>query len=122
MARPRKAPHELRDTALNPRLTTAERARIQQHAAAFGISASEFMRRRALSYRLPAAVAEQQHTAQVATALIRLGVNLNQIAKHMNAGRSAAAEARSLAVLLARIEGELDQLYGPGSDGGRAVL
>ena len=38
MARPKKAPEEKREDRLNPRLTTAERAEIEQHAAILGIS------------------------------------------------------------------------------------
>jgi hypothetical protein len=53
MARPKKAPEEKREDRLNPRLTTAERAEIEQHAAILGVSPSEFVRSRSLSYRLP---------------------------------------------------------------------
>src|SRR5947209_1967370 len=49
---------------------------------------AEFARRRSLSYRLPAAsVAEQRHTARLAVALLRIGVNLNQLTHRANAGR-----------------------------------
>ena len=118
MARPRKAPHEKRDEALNPRLTAAERAEIERSAAAFGVSPSEFMRRRALGYRLPADLAAQQATASIGAAFNRLGVNLNQIARHLNAGggRSAALE-RDLHALLERINAAMDRLYGPGGNG-----
>src|SRR5215212_10635906 len=100
MARPRKAPEEKREDRLNPRLTTAERVEIEQHAAILGISPSEFMRSRSLSYRLPASLAMQRHVAALAVALLRLGVNLNQIARHMNAGRGAPPD---LSALIARI-------------------
>src|SRR5258708_29968265 len=46
MARPKKAPEERRGDQLGVRLTTAERAEVEQHAAALGISAAEFARRR----------------------------------------------------------------------------
>jgi hypothetical protein len=120
MARPKKAPEERRDDQLGLRLTTAERVEIEQHAAALGISPAEFARRRSLGYRLPAAsVAEQRHTARLAVALLRIGVNLNQIAHHMNAGRGAPPD---LSALIARIEAILDDIYGPGDNGGRAQL
>ncbi|WP_374309956.1 MobC family plasmid mobilization relaxosome protein [Methylocella sp.] len=108
MARPRKEAGELLLAGPNPRLTLAERVRVEQAAAALGISPSEFMRRRALDYRMPVAAAQQIPLANVATALIRLGNNLNQIAKHMNAGRAAPPD---LSDLIARINGELDRLY-----------
>jgi len=119
MARPRKAPEEKREDRLNPRLTTTERVEIEQHAAILGISPSEFMRSRSLSYRLPASLAVQRHVAALAVALLRLGVNLNQIARHMNAGRGAPPD---LSALIARIEAILDDIYGPGDNGGRAIL
>ncbi len=113
MARPRKEPEARRDEQLKLRLTTAERSQIEHKAAAFGLSAAEFMRRRALGYALPPALEQERTRALQATALVRLGVNLNQIAKHMNAGRSAPAY---LVDLIERIERELDNLYDPGSD------
>ena len=119
MARPRKAPEERRVNGPNPRMTTAEKAEVEQHAAILGISPSEFMRRRSLNYRLPAALAVQRHVAALAVALLRIGVNLNQIAHHTNAGRGAPPD---LSALIARIEAILDDIYGPGDNGGRAQL
>jgi len=43
--------------------------------------------------------------------------DLNQIAHHMNAGRGAPPD---LSALIARIEAILDDIYGPGDNGGRA--
>jgi hypothetical protein len=119
MARPKKAPEEKREDRLYPRLTTAERVEIERNAAILGISPSEFMRRRSLEYRLPASLALQRHVAALAVALLRLGVNLNQIARHMNAGRGAPTD---LSALIARIDALLDDIYGPGDNGGRAQL
>lgn len=114
MARPKKAPEERRDDRLEVRLTARERAALDTAAARHGLTAAEFTRRRSLSERMPATTAAGRDTAAVATALIRLGVNLNQIAHHVNAGRSVPIP--SLTALMARIEGELDRLYGPSSD------
>ena len=119
MGRPRKAPEEKREDRLNPRLTTAERVEIEDNAAIFGISPSEFMRRRSVGYRLPASLAAQRHHAALAVALLRIGVNLNQIAHHMNAGRNARPD---LSALIARVDAMLDQIYGPGDNGGRSQL
>ena len=120
MARPKKRPEELREERINPRLTTAERVLIEQNAAAYGITPSEYMRRRIMGHRMPTAAPEQRTRAQAVAELNRLGVNLNQIARHMNAGRSVPAH---LAALLTRIAETLDRLLdGPGADGGRPVL
>ena len=118
MARPRKAQAERRDDMVGVRMTTAERVQIAHNAAALGISPAAFLRRRGLSYRLPANLADQQVEALLGSAFNRLGVNLNQIARHLNAGgdRSAALD-RDLQSLLARINAEMDKLYDPGRDG-----
>ena len=123
MARPRKAPEEKRGDVLGVRLTMGERAEIERSAAAFGLAPAEFTRRRTLGYRLPAALAAQQATASIGAAFNRLGVNLNQIARHLNAGggRSAALE-RDLHALLERINAAMDRLYGPGGNGGGPQL
>jgi hypothetical protein len=119
MARPKKAPEERRVNGPNPRFTLAEKVEIEDNAAALGVSASDFIRRRSLGYRLPATLAVQRHQAAQAVALLRLGVNLNQIPRHMNAGRGAPPD---LSALIARVDGLLDGIYGPGDNGGRAQL
>jgi hypothetical protein len=117
MARPKKAPEDRRDEALNPRLTMGERAEIERNAAALGLSPSEFMRRRALGYRLPGNVAAQQATASLGAAFNRLGVNLNQIARQLNVGRSPSEVEANLVLLIDRINAEMDRMYGPGGNG-----
>jgi hypothetical protein len=117
MARPKKAPEDRRDEALNPRLTMGERAEIERNAAALGLSPSEFMRRRALGYRLPSNVAAQQATASLGAAFNRLGVNLNQIARQLNVGRSPSEVEANLVLLIDRINAEMDRMYGPGGNG-----
>lgn len=113
MARPKKAPAERRDEQLKLRLTTAERAELDRTAAALGLTTAEFLRRRGLDYRLPANVAARRHTAALATALLRIGVNLNQLTRAANAGRVLP---HSVEELTDRITALLDGFYGPGSD------
>lgn len=119
MARPKKAPHERRDDVLGVRLTAAEHAALQRHATALGISAGEFMRRRALGYRLPPLNAEQKAMTSMAAALMPIGVNLNQLARAANAGRLLPASVTELAGRIASI---LEGLYGPGADERRKQL
>ena len=119
MGRPTKAPEERRVNGPNPRFTVAEKVEIEQNAAALGVSLSDFIRRRSLGYRLPATLAAQRHHAALAVALLRIGVNLNQIAHHMNAGRDAPPE---LLALIARVGAMLEGIHGPGDNGGRAQL
>jgi len=108
MARPRKPEAEKRDEVLGVRLTTAERAEAGQRAGVYGLSAAEFMRRRAFGHRMPRQAAEQRRVALIATALLRVGVLLNQIARAMNAGQGAPPE---LTDLIARINALLDRIY-----------
>lgn len=119
MARPKKAEAERRIDTLGVRLTVSERAEIDRTAAAYGLTTAEFMRRRSLGHRLPAAVAAQRQRAVLATALLRLGVNINQIAHRLNAG---GREPGYLSALIARINAELDRLDDPAPDGGRTVV
>jgi len=122
MARPKKAPQERRDDRINPRFTMAERAEIERNAFAFGISPSEFTRRRTLGYRLPEAAAAQQARASLGAAFNRLGVNMNQIAYRLNSGARPSDVERELQALIDRINAEMDKLYGPGGNGGGPQL
>ncbi len=117
MARPKKAPQERRDDRISPRFTTAERVEIELHASTLGISPSEFTRRRTLGYRLPEAAAAQQARASLGAGFNRLAVNMNQIAHFLNGGGNIAAVLAEHKALLARINAEMDKLYGPGSNG-----
>lgn len=112
--RPPLPPQDRRDGAAWVRMTDQERAAVEARAAAHGLTLSEFFRRRALSQPMPKAGARDQETAELTTALLRLGVNLNQIAKHMNAGRNAPPD---LPLLIAEIAGHVDRLTDePGRD------
>ena len=115
MARPKLAPEDRRGHPTGIRLNLVEQARIDASASAYGLTRADYLRRRGLSQRLPSTVAEAHSQALIATALLRLGVNLNQIAHHMNAGRPAPLA--ELDALIARINDALDQLYDPGDDG-----
>lgn len=107
MGRPRKSPELLRDAPVQVLLTTLERAELEQRASAYGLTLSDFIRRQTLGRPLPAGVAEDRTRAALATALLRLGVNLNQIAHHMNAGRS---DPFHLPDLISDIRGHVDRL------------
>jgi uncharacterized protein (DUF1778 family) len=122
MARPRKAPAEKRDEQLNARLTAAELAEIEQNADRLGLTATEFVRRRALGYRLPETALAQQARASLGSSFNRLAVNMNQIARHLNSGRDPSEVEAELQALIDRINAELDQVYGPGDNGGGPQL
>jgi uncharacterized protein (DUF1778 family) len=122
MARPKKAPEDRRDDMLGVRLTTAERAELERAAAVRGLSPAEFVRRRSLGYHLPPTTAAQQATASLGSAFNRLGVNMNQIAHRLNAGAEPSAVEAALLTLIARVNAEMDLIYGPGGNGGGPQL
>jgi hypothetical protein len=107
MARPKKHPHELRDARAVVRLTDEEQAELEQRAAGAGFTVSEYFRQCAFHHKPPADLAERRERASLTAALLRLGVNLNQIARHMNAGRDAPPD---LPALLSDIRNHVDRL------------
>lgn len=110
MGRPSKTADERRDIQLHVRVTVSEAVRLDHHAALAGVSVAELMRRRGLDeLRLPA---RRQADTLAATSLIGLGNLLNQIARSLHRGRGIRLPA--LDALIARINTELDRLYGPG--------
>ena len=108
MARPSLPEDEKRSRSFRFVVNEVERAEIEQAASASGLGLSEFFRRRSLGLRMPANAAVSQQKAELTTALLRLGVNLNQIAKHVNAGRAAPRD--QITDLLNRINATMDQL------------
>lgn len=96
MGAPRKSPERKRDVRTAVMLTAIERAQLEERAAACGLSISEFMRRQSLGRAMPAAAIDNRARSALATALLRLGVNLNQITRRLNAGRSDSYELPSL--------------------------
>ena len=86
MARPPLRPEERKDDRLpNLRVTSAERALIEERAAAAGLTLVEYCRRAIFKSR----IAPRRGTVDQAllVELNRVGVNLNQIARRVNAGR-----------------------------------
>ncbi|MQW40814.1 plasmid mobilization relaxosome protein MobC, partial [Sinorhizobium meliloti] len=90
-------PHLKRSGKIGFKPTRDERTVIEYKAAEAGLSVAEFVRLAALGHPV-----QVRHGRELSPpdrlALQRIGVNLNQIAKHMNAGRDAAADAILAAV------------------------
>lgn len=96
MGRPKLSPEERRDCQTTVLYTIQERAELERRAHALGLTLSEYIRRRTLGVPLPPQSADRETRDKLATSLLRIGVNLNQITKHMNAGRHAPPELPSL--------------------------
>ena len=119
MARPRKEKDSVREGRLNLRLTPDERAALEAKASAALLSPSEFARQAALGARIEAAGQAGEPVASPArtpdgiehvVALNRIGVNLNQIARTLNAGRGLVPT--ELDNCLARVNQLLDDWQG----------
>jgi len=91
MGRPKKAAGERRDDRLpNIRVTAAERSFVEGEAEKSGLTLVEFCRRSILKIRIvPRA---SQGNDALLMELNRIGVNLNQIAHAVNAGRGLPSD------------------------------
>lgn len=104
MARPLVAPSRARSHVVAFRLTGDEHARLAATATAAGVSVAELARAKALGGRAvaaltaPAAVQSRQDAAALAALRYEVnavGVNLNQIARHLHmSGEPTPAEVR----------------------------
>lgn len=85
MPRPKKQDGEGRTETIRARVTIAEKNHCLQQAALAGLSEAEYVRRRSIGYKVPPAPSKAD--AALLMELNRIGVNLNQLTKHANAGR-----------------------------------
>ncbi|MEL6216978.1 MAG: plasmid mobilization relaxosome protein MobC [Pseudomonadota bacterium] len=83
MARPKKPTSDKREQWVKARVSPAEHADILVRAAGAGVSASEFLRRAALSGEVVVQPAPEGDFETV-DQLRRIGVNLNQLARVAN--------------------------------------
>ncbi|MDR2488998.1 MAG: plasmid mobilization relaxosome protein MobC [Desulfovibrio sp.] len=91
-----KAANEIRASWLKLRVSSAERAAIMVKAEAQGQTVADFLRQRALEYRLRQTPLEKERLRQLA----RIGVNLNQLARWANVHKSRAEALHILAALV----------------------
>ena len=90
MGRPKLSPDKKRDERMIIRFTL-ERVQLEELANSAGLSVPDYVRCRTLNKRLPARAADRADRAKLATALLRIGVNLNQVSKYANMGKFAPA-------------------------------
>ena len=109
IGRPPLSEHERRSKQAKIRLTIAEHAHVSAQARAAGMSLAEFVRRRTLGE--PVQPRASMADAKLLTELNAIGVNLNQIARNLNAERHSrhtsdlpALQARLNRVLSAVVE------------------
>ncbi len=91
-----KAKPQKRTAWLKLRVTPAEKEAIAAKASSQGQTITDFIRQRALDYRLRQTPLEKEHLRQLA----RIGVNLNQLARWANIHKSRAETVQVLVALL----------------------
>jgi hypothetical protein len=88
MARPQKSPDARASAAFRIRLTAAERELLDEKAAAAGVTLSALIRETVLGYRLQPVPLWHEAINE----LNRIGINLNQIARHADATGALRAD------------------------------
>ena len=111
MARPKKQDHEKRTEQTKIRWTLAELEWLDEQARKAGMNRAEFIRRRSMSLPVVASRPSVSDPGLV-TELNRIGVNLNQIAKAMNAGRALPS---SVATIQHELQTALRKVLGYGA-------
>ncbi|MDL2316670.1 plasmid mobilization relaxosome protein MobC [Desulfovibrio sp. OttesenSCG-928-A18] len=97
-----KTKTETRTALVKLRVTPAEKEAIIAKANAQAQTVTDFIRQRALDYRLRQTHLEKEHVRQLA----RIGANLNQLARWVNIHKERA-EVIDVLVALASLEREL---------------
>lgn len=107
MGRPKKKPGEERLEKTEARITAEEKIQLIEKARLAGLSEAEFIRRLVRGEN----VQPRQNAIdiQLLSEINRIGVNLNQIAKHHNAGR---ALPHSFEAVLAELHTALHKVSG----------
>ena len=93
MARPRLGDEARRKRTVGVRVTEAEATELRERAQAARLSMGAYLRRRGLGQRVRMATERRLGAAELRE-LNRIGVNLNQMARAMNAGAAAPAGTR----------------------------
>ena len=107
--RPKKAVAERRIASTRADLTLAEKQFIRDQAKAAGMTEAAYVRHRALG--MPMVVRHAKTDARLVHELNAIGVNLNQIARNLNADRMGTPGSRvvDLGELMVQLRGALDR-------------
>ena len=109
MARPRKNEEIKHTDSVRLRLTAEDRLALEKAAEATGLSMSSYLRN-LLKRRVVVAKSARQANAEAVTALLRLGNNLNQIARRFNMHADTHFDRQALDDLIGRINATMDRL------------
>ena len=109
MARPKIDPMKRRTAQVSVAVSPAELAALQEKADRAGMNVTAFTRASALSRKLPAPSTASPVDFETRAELRRIGTNLNQIAKAMNAGQQALPA--SLVIAAEKLHAIFDVIY-----------
>ena len=115
MARPKIDPMKRRTAQVSVAVSPAELAALQEKADRAGMNVTAFTRASALSRKLPAPSTASPVDFETRAELRRIGTNLNQIAKAMNAGRDGIPA--SLTATCQKLDALFDRIMPDGSQG-----
>ena len=102
MARPTKEATEKLSETVKLRMTVAEHEHVRVQARVAGITVSDYLRRRSVGYVVPESPGSRRVDPALISELNRIGVNMNQIARSLNAGR---AERMPIDLAIAELRG-----------------
>ncbi len=115
MGRPRLAEGAIREN-FTVRLTAAERARVEEQAQRLKLSPSDYARA-CLVRGTVRVVREEGHDPEQVRALLAIGNNLNQIARHLNAsGAFSPAKLDEVLDAISALLTEAGRRHGPAND------
>lgn len=107
--RPRKIDAERRDFTYRPGYTEAENDKLEQRAAAAGLSVAEFIRVSSLNLQIKTIPAANRDAI---IALTRIGNNVNQVARKLNSGIVEGITAEQIDAWLSNVKACLEQAGG----------
>ncbi len=107
MSRPILAPHEKRTESLPPiRLKLSELLYVQEQSATAGMTVTDYIRTLALTEEVKPRKTKLE--ASFLVELNRIGVNLNQVSRYLNAGRFMPSMVDNVLLDLKKIMQKLD--------------
>ena len=90
---------------INFRVSEQEYQRLEQMANNVGMSVPMFCKKKAQGAKMKAPLIDRQGAIQIASELRRIGVNVNQIAKHLNSSLNISKEQ------INALQGELNDIW-----------
>lgn len=115
MGRPRLAEHAIREN-FTVRLTAAERARVEEQARRLRLTPSDYARA-CLVRGTVRVIQDEGFDPEQVRALLAIGNNLNQIARHLNAsGAFSPAKLDAVLDAISALLTEAGRRHGPAND------